>query len=87
MDILSSPHFYDNREAVKVVTELPNPAGPSFVTLAGKGFSRISALMFAVMKGEEAIEQATDMDAEKLQADQDLWLQFPGRKASCVLVN
>lgn len=79
IDIVMSPVGYDSREAILVSLEGPvdgNRGDGPVLSLAGKGFSRISAMCFAIIHGAEAVEnvQASDREVDdKLQADLDLW--------------
>ena len=82
-DIVMSPVGYDSREAILVTVEGQvggdgdgGDGGGPVVSLVGKGFSRISAMCFAIIYGAEAVEafQASDQEVdEKHQEDLDLW--------------
>ena len=82
-DIVMSPVGYDSREAILVTVEGQvggdgdgGHGGGPVVSLVGKGFSRISAMCFAIIHGAEAVEafQASDQEVdEKHQEDLDLW--------------
>ena len=72
-DIVTEPRGYDNREFIKITLHPGDKGQGQFAYLAGKGFSRISALLFAVMKGADAVEDTgshESLDASRLQEDE-----------------
>ncbi|CAJ1458176.1 unnamed protein product [Effrenium voratum] len=69
-DIVTEPRGYDNREFIKITLHPGDKGQGQFAYLAGKGFSRISALLFAVMKGADAVEDTgshESLDASRMQ--------------------
>lgn len=69
-DIINNPLGYDNRESILVAKDSDH------LTLVGKGFSRISSLMFAVMKGADIMEHAGEdenMDETARARAMELW--------------
>ena len=79
-DILAADYGYDNRESIKITME-KGPGDADFAYLAGKGLSRVSALLFAIIKGADIIENHSDpasMDKSKLDMDMLHWYEFLG---------
>ena len=68
-DILRNPAGYDSRESISVMPEKTEGK----VSLVGKGFSWVTALVFAVIKGADCIENM-DPDTEVQKAEQELEL-------------
>ncbi|CAJ1456696.1 unnamed protein product, partial [Effrenium voratum] len=80
-DIVTEPRGYDNREFIKITLHPGDKGQGQFAYLAGKGFSRISALLFAVMKGADAVEDTgshESLDASRMQEGTKLWIQLLG---------
>ncbi|CAJ1379393.1 unnamed protein product [Effrenium voratum] len=88
-DIVTEPRGYDNREFIKITLHPGDKGQGQFAYLAGKGFSRISALLFAVMKGAGAVEDTgshESLDASRMQvlASDVSSKGYPARSWRCI---
>ena len=71
-DIVNTPQGYDNRESILVSKE----SNDDMVSLVGKGFSRVTSLAFAVIKGADFMEHIADdpdIDKAMLARSMELW--------------
>ena len=66
---------YDNREVITV--QSLGSGNPSKFEIAGKGFSRVTAMLFAVMRGAAVVDAKSIGNDEKLKEDVENWKQFP----------